>query len=513
MKKYFAILAFIFFLSSVTAAISFAQPYWVEVDVSPFAGSDFQLELDLYDNSGVVGDSWGFIDNIFIKGPSGVIERINFESGTLEAFDDSLNPDSVEVVAGASWSGDYMMRIDEDALVTPTIIWRDFLPSDATILHIEFEFISDGKKASFGQDTLVASLLSPITLEPLITGLKDSGDFLEVTISGNSVSAEVTVIEPIHPWDVNQDGQIDILDIVIVGRHFGETPPTDLSADVNQDGTVDILDLVIVGRHFGEKYGSAPAAPTVVYADSEPALLSLNSSPPKPGESNIIQLYLNINLKDSDLYGCQLELSFDAKVLEIVSITEGTMLNADSSTYWHEPTIQNIIGKATGIGITRLKTKTGAQGRGVLAKITLRIRDFEQAPISKLSIEGVKLINSNRQFIPIQIQSKTLIMENLLSPAESRLLQNYPNPFNPETWLPYQLDKNAPVTISIYNTKGQLIRIINLGNQNAGVYITKNRAAYWDARNSFGDKVASGVYFYTLQAGEFRTTRKMVILK
>ena len=100
-----------------------------------------------------------------------------------------------------------------------------------------------------------------------------------------------------------------------------------------------------------------------------------------------------------------------------------------------------------------------------------------------------------------------------LVPPTFALLQNYPNPFNPETWIPFKLAQNAPVTISIYDTKGQLIRTIALGNQNAGVYVTKSKAAYWNGRDSLGEKVASGLYYYTLQAGEFRATRKMVIMK
>jgi len=96
---------------------------------------------------------------------------------------------------------------------------------------------------------------------------------------------------------------------------------------------------------------------------------------------------------------------------------------------------------------------------------------------------------------------------------ENQLLQNYPNPFNPETWIPFKLAQDTPVIISIYDTKGQLIRTISLANRNAGIYTTKANAAYWDGRDSLGEKVASGIYYYTLQAGEFRATRKMLIVK
>ncbi|MBI1923047.1 T9SS type A sorting domain-containing protein [Candidatus Poribacteria bacterium] len=91
--------------------------------------------------------------------------------------------------------------------------------------------------------------------------------------------------------------------------------------------------------------------------------------------------------------------------------------------------------------------------------------------------------------------------------------QNMPNPFNPETWMPYQLGKAAHVTIEIYNMAGRLVRMLDLGDQPAGTYLTRSRAAYWDGRNDRGERVASGIYFYTLKAGEYTATRRMVILK
>ena len=97
--------------------------------------------------------------------------------------------------------------------------------------------------------------------------------------------------------------------------------------------------------------------------------------------------------------------------------------------------------------------------------------------------------------------------------VESALLANYPNPFNPETWIPYQLSASADVTVSIYSVDGKLVRTLALGHQPAGVYQSKSRAAYWDGRNAFGERVASGLYFYTLTAGDFTATRKMLIRK
>ena len=97
--------------------------------------------------------------------------------------------------------------------------------------------------------------------------------------------------------------------------------------------------------------------------------------------------------------------------------------------------------------------------------------------------------------------------------VETALLSNYPNPFNPETWIPYQLSKPTDVTVSIYSVDGRLVRTLALGHQSAGVYQNKSRAAYWDGRNDVGERVASGVYFYTFTAGSFTAIRKMLIRK
>ena len=102
---------------------------------------------------------------------------------------------------------------------------------------------------------------------------------------------------------------------------------------------------------------------------------------------------------------------------------------------------------------------------------------------------------------------------NTTMPTKTALLPNYPNPFNPETWIPYDLAEDADVHIHIYNLKGEPVRRLSLGFQTAGTYRTSSRGAYWDGRNAVGEPVASGIYFYTFQAGQFKTTRKMVVTK
>ena len=101
----------------------------------------------------------------------------------------------------------------------------------------------------------------------------------------------------------------------------------------------------------------------------------------------------------------------------------------------------------------------------------------------------------------------------LFVPEKTALLHNYPNPFNPETWIPYQLAEPTDVTIRIYTAHGTLVRTLTLGHQPAGIYQHRSRAAYWDGQNHIGEPVASGIYFYTLTAGDFTATGKMLIRK
>ena len=219
-------------------------------------------------------------------------------------------------------------------------------------------------------------------------------DFTEI------VRFEITDAPIYAQSDVNQDGTVNIQDLVLVANEIGHPGPQNAgaNADINADGTVNILDLVQVANNFG---GGAPAAPAI-----------------------------------------------------------------------NAPTAEQIQNWLTQVR----QTDDGSQA-------------FRRA-IDVLET----LLRSVR-------------------PEMTVLLPNYPNPFNPETWIPYQLASESDVQITIYDTRGMLVRALALGHQSAGYYTGRSRAVYWDGRNNLGESVASGVYFYRLQTDEISLMRKMVILK
>ena len=235
-------------------------------------------------------------------------------------------------------------------------------------------------------------------------------NFQFAAITGKPITIEsqeiVITVEGHHTTgDVNRDGQVSILDMVLVARHLGKTVPVHSDVDLNGDGIVNILDLILVSQHMGKS--TAAASPSILTMDDIHGL-----------DPVIIQAWI-----------------------------EQAQLEDDGSIAFQQ-------------GIANLQ----------------------------------RLLAS-------------------LIPEKTVLLANYPNPFNPETWIPYHLANPSEVRITIYDTRGTVIRRLDFGHQREGYYTSQSRAAYWDGRNAVGERVASGVYFYQLQADNLSLLRKMLILK
>jgi len=132
--------------------------------------------------------------------------------------------------------------------------------------------------------------------------------------------------------------------------------------------------------------------------------------------------------------------------------------------------------------------------------------------VSPLTFKSVGFYGFNA--LPLASRGVDEVFRSWAIPAEySDLLQNFPNPFNPETWVPFQLKESSEVTIRIYNASGNLVRELDLGYRPAGLYVSQDRAAYWDGMTNAGERVSSGVYFYNIQAVNYSATRKMIVVR
>ena len=224
--------------------------------------------------------------------------------------------------------------------------------------------------------------------------------------------AQIQPVEP-PPVDVNNDGVVDVTDLVLVASNFSETG-IGIIGDVNADGVIDIFDLVLVAKRFGEDVSAAP-------------------------------------------------------------------LNRQSIINNRRLSIVN----------TRVHTTRIQQAISELESYP------DQSPFIRLVTDYLR----------------AYLTKTTPTVLETKLLANFPNPFNPETWIPYHLAHDADVMLTIYDTKGVVVRELNIGHQPAGLYTDQAKAAYWDGRSETGELVSSGVYFYRFRAEDYVAYQRMAIVK
>ncbi|MCZ6679108.1 MAG: T9SS type A sorting domain-containing protein [Candidatus Poribacteria bacterium] len=319
---------------------------------------------------------------------------------------------------------------------------------------------------------------------------------------------------PRNKEDVNHDDSIDIFDLVEISRNFGKQIDADVAEvtlsvnlDVNDDGSVDIFDLVSVARRFGERLSEAAPALPIQTVDAK-----VTASPLVRGRSTA-RIALTLET-DVDVFGVQFDLALQSDRVKLIAVEKGSLLgSAAHQSFWRKPDIQgNLATHAANVALLSPKTEA-SHTAGQVAIVTLQLDGATYKDSFVLIIDKLILVDAEGRGVLAQTQPIHLDAETLLRPDSDLLLQNYPNPFNPETWIPYQISKDASVQIEIYNTLGQAVRTLDLGHHAAGIYVSRGRAAYWDGTNNFGERVASGVYFYAIQTEDYHAVKRMVILK
>ncbi len=239
------------------------------------------------------------------------------------------------------------------------------------------------------------------------------------------------------------------------------------------------------------------------------------------------------------------KLIFDADVLEVENVDEASFASwrprpkhIEAVDLRDKTVVDNLAGV---VAIAYESTRAGGvSGSGEIATISLHAIG---AGVAAIGFDAVSVFDSSGRPIDVRLDAPDIQVtefhpmdvnhdgvvdildlvdtasaedKNVQTAPRSEqagLGQNFPNPFNPETWIPYQLAQPSYVTIRIYRSTGALTRTIDMGTQEAGFYVDKTKAAYWDGTDDTGQKMSSGVYFYTIQADGFVATRKMLLLQ
>ena len=301
------------------------------------------------------------------------------------------------------------------------------------------------------------------TLEPLPAGLFfDAG---VQSLSGVPTTVEMTTVTYTA---TDATGASASLTFTIEVTEAG--PGT---LDVNGDGQVTVVDLAIVALFYGTPVPVGGSLPADVNADG---VVNLD---------DLIAVAQGIDAAGEGINGFNL---IEVEAALLAAVAQAAELGAVAGAPMGFGTPQHVLSSGTAYG-----------------NVADAFADAKHLAVSDVRL-GME--------IPAVLKGLLeLLAEMGAIPETTALLPNYPNPFNPETWIPYHLAKDAEVVLRIYDVRGVVVRELMLGHQRAGVYASRVRAAYWDGRNQLGEKVASGLYFYTLTADDFTATRKLLIAK
>lgn len=305
----------------------------------------------------------------------------------------------------------------------------------------------------------------------------------------------------------DEDAKVDFNDFLFLVRYFGTRESEtnyDVRADLNGDGLVNFADFLIFSADFNKVAVDAPSAlrvskPTTSAGINTGAGIGLKvDGVVRMGQDLVVQ----VNVSDvSALSGWGVNIGFDADRYEFVEAlaSEGNLLSASGA----ETPVFLVHQEAGRVSLANAIAGAGsASGTGTLAQLVFRPKgEFDDARFE--IFEGVL-------FDPNQLANPTAgtLLEVRPVPAEFALGQNYPNPFNPETTIAYDLAAEGEVRLEIYNVMGQVVRTLVSEVQPAGRYRVR-----WAGEDASGRQVASGVFFYRLQAGDFQGVKKLLLLK
>ena len=305
--------------------------------------------------------------------------------------------------------------------------------------------------------------------------------------------------------DATGDNQVDIADANLIYSLWNVTPASASfvrAADVNADGVVNSLDLGFVTSNFGnEGYGAAPVfKPAGKGGDNATAMVEVEGVEDVeawwPGR--VFEVTARA-ASMSDVMAYELVLGYDperVKLLPNEAVVEGNVFanNAKGALFF-----SNAQPGRVEVASGRIGRDWSASGDADL--VTVRFVALTDDPGVIDVLEG-QFVNSAYQGTVMRVEKAQAL------PLAAALHQNFPNPFNPSTEIRFDIPTARTVQLRVYNQLGQTVRTLVDNRMKAGSYRIK-----WDGKTEAGNNVSSGVYFYSLEAGEYSQILKMTLVK
>ena len=323
---------------------------------------------------------------------------------------------------------------------------------------------------------------------------------------GSDVNGDLSPATPLGfllGGDATGDNQVDIADANLIFTLWNLTPADSLfqrDADINDDGVINSLDLGFTTTNFNV-FGAPPVFKMVEGGDNGTAIVQVTGVEEVdawwPGREFEVQAVIS-SMADVTAYGLRLSYEPD-KVKPLVAgqaVEQGNLFdeNPNGSLFYHmvKP---GMIEAAAG----RIGRDWSASGEAEL--VTVRFVTLGDDP-GVIDVASGQLVNSGYVGMPMQVKKARAL------PKFAALHQNYPNPFNPATEIRFDLPTARDVKLRVYNQLGQTVRTLVDNRMKAGTHSLK-----WDGADDIGRSVASGVYFFNIEAGNFSQIRKMMLVK
>jgi hypothetical protein len=298
--------------------------------------------------------------------------------------------------------------------------------------------------------------------------------------------------------DVSQNGDVSAYDAALVLKYLVGLEELDenqlLAADVTLDESVSALDASVILQYVTELIDGLPYDDGAALAGTGD--INMEDGLFTPGELLEVPIYL---ANGENLLSFEIDVAYDPEIVSFETVDWSNMIEHFSIEENNESGLMRVAGSGS--------TPDGAEG--VFGNLQVFVDGGFEGESFEISISTYR-INENEpiQDVVARFTNSALGLDHNSIPEVFALHQNYPNPFNPVTSIQYELPENAFVNIRIYDLKGRLVNTLVSKEQTAGY-----KAIKWAGVDDKGKAVSAGIYLYEIQAGDFRETKKMVLLK
>lgn len=440
-------------------------------------------------------------------------------------------PPQIAALPDTSFANDTMLEIALDDYV------YDFNDAESSLKWSVLG--NDSIQVTIAQDTRIARFAAPgfIGTKAIVFVVTDpqgatARDTMRVTaLPAIGFEADLA---PRH----HGNGNVTISDWVQAGRFVAALDTAQINPNEFQradcapmlscgDGRLTISDWVRAGRYAAgldsvvsacgpEQPSSSTAAAknvALAAAEAEPRIIRVVNIRFSRGQVDTLAVEL-VSQGDENAVGFSLNFDMEALTFKEVILgsgATGATLNVNTS---------QIANGRVGVALALSAGRKFSAGTYPLVRVIVTVNSNTHADSTRLEfgdqLIAREVVEVNANTLPAAWIGGTFAIEKTTSveetagkvPSSFELGANYPNPFNPETTIAYAIPVQVHVTLRIYNLQGQLVRTLVDEQKSPGYY-----RIVWDGRNDAGIKVSSGLYLYTIIAGNFKATKKMVMLK